>query len=210
MAFRSAIHLLLVTGICLLMIACGRSKKDHFNIKYPFIRFEASLSNILQSEELYYSKQVRGGSVGRTVDSTGIVIEKSPTKDANAIDVDKTMADPWYFFSSIGRYKSWDLNFGALLSAKWQDTTVEYDLDRVRQHGFQEAYVFGIGKDSEFYKNAVYSEIEKDGHKLIKIDSDGHLTYTGMVGKYWFMLQIYATKRDSALMQRFWNESHFY
>ncbi|HEX2630158.1 MAG TPA: hypothetical protein VHM26_14125, partial [Chitinophagaceae bacterium] len=155
------------------------------------------------------------GLIYRRIDSIGInSVTKDPAssgKDTNAVDEKKIIADPNYFFVMLNRKNAWNLFFSAVLSGKYQDTTVVYDKEKMKQKDFLQTYVFGPGRDSAFYAGLTSTEIEKDGRKLYKIvNAEGsNTTYTGMVGKYWFMLQFTASGEDTVWASRIWDRSHF-
>jgi hypothetical protein len=200
-----------LVALLLIDLSCNNRHTDHYEIKYSSIGFTVSLPNGLQSKESYVDKH-KEGEVYRNVDSAGEYISVTTqgfSDDSTVSDPKRTIKDPNYFVAVISRVNSWNLNFMAILSAKWQDTVVMYDLNRVRQKDFLELYVFGPGKDSVFYANAVLREVDKGGKKLIEIKSEDHITYTGMINKYWFMLQLFGNSRDSALLRKLWDDARF-
>lgn len=200
--------------ILFLTVSCGRGHKGFYETKYPQVDFTLSVPNRYQVKEAYEGKNEEG-LVYRRIDSTGINnVTKdpaSPGKDTNAVDEKKIIGDPNYFFVILNKKNAWNLFFNAILSGKYQDTVVVYDKEKMGQKDFLQTYVFGPGRDSAFYANLTSTEITKDGKKLYKIvNADGtNITYTGMIDKYWFMLQFTASGKDTVWVRKIWDQSHF-
>lgn len=205
--------LIALHAIFLLTVSCDRGHKDFYTIKYPQVLFTLWLPNESKVQEMYVGKN-NEGAIYRRIDSSGIVNAVTDTaqskKDPGSIDEKSIIGDPEYLVSIIGR-NGWNLTFRAILSAKYQDTAVVYDMNKMKQKDFLELYVFGPGRDSSFYTGITTTIVKKDGKDLYKIiNADGNnLTYTGMVGKYWFMLQFNVSGKDTALAGKIWQRSHF-
>lgn len=194
-------------------ISCSRGHKSFYETKYPQVSFTLSVPNELRVQEAYFSKNGKD-QVYRRIDSTGITHLNSDSatrkKNDNTANERRLIREPEYFFALVGR-DGWDMHFHAILSGKYQDTAVVYDIERIKQPGFLIKYIFGPGRDSAYYADATYTEIMKDGRKLFKIvDAEGYnTTYTGMVGKYWFMLQFMVSGKDTLLERKIWEQSSF-
>jgi hypothetical protein len=207
------ILLLITLPVIFLLISCGRRYKNFYDAEYPQIGFTLSVPNELHVQEMYDGRN-KEGQVYRRLDSTGITDKVKATegtdKDSNAVNEKRVIAEPDYFVSMLER-DGWNLSFSAMFSGKYQDTAVRYNIDSMRSEDFLVMYVFGPGRDSAFYAGLNVSEITKDGMKLFKlVDAEqSNITYTGMTGKYWFMLQFFVHGKDTVWVRQIWDQSRF-
>lgn len=213
--FNAPIFILLIA----VLLSCSGKHKGFYKVKYPFMDLTISVPNEMVAMEGYANDYSMKEYYTQNIDSTGVVTRGSdPSKAAttnSAENAKEIMKNPKQLMVRFVRAGQWNLSGNASLWANYQDTVVEYDLQRVKTKEFREIYF----QERDYLpsawvtsgKNSTFEEITKNGQRLIKIKNDhGGIGYAGMVGKYWIVIDFPGGDDEEVLQyEKMWEQSYF-